>query len=160
MGDLGRWMRAIRPYWQWLEFKEMIELDRAQRVLTGNSRLVEQKEIILNDPRTAKMRVELEQKVPAMKTAMLSLESADALVTFQPETVVESISPRAAMWICAETDALVPRDEQYQLYRKAGEPKRLVVIEGETHHSLYSGKGLEKVMTHATQWFNDHLKSQ
>jgi hypothetical protein len=161
MGDLGRWIRGTRPYWQWLEFKEMIERDRAQRVLTGNSRLVEMNDISVADPESSKKREEMEQKFPAMKKAsMLTLESADALITFQPETVVERISPRAAMWICAETDTLVPHDEQYYMYRKAGEPKRLVVIEGETHHSLYFGKGLEKMMTHATQWFNDYLKKQ
>jgi hypothetical protein len=157
-GDQGRWMRSVRRYWEWLDFKKMLEQDRLQRVLSGKSELIEQKDVIVNDPETAKLREQMVQKQPGLKRALLSLESAEAIINFRPEDVVDRISPRAAMWICAENDTLVPVDEPLNMFRRAGEPKRLVIIKGETHHSLYAGTGFDTTMTHATQWFNTHLK--
>jgi esterase/lipase len=158
MGDLGRWMREIRRYWEWIALAKALEEDRANRVLTGKSRLVEQSEIILNDPTTAQHRIQMEKENPEFKKSMLTLESADAIINFRPETVVNSISPRAAMWICAKNDTLVPVDQPRRMFEKAGEPKKLVILEDEEHHSLYFGKGFKKVMTHTTEWFDAHLK--
>lgn len=161
MGDLGRWMREIRRYWEWLEFTKMLEEDRINRVLNGSSRLVEQREIILNDPETERHRASMEKKQPEIaKTikSLLTLESAEAIANFRPETVVENISPRAAMWICAKNDTLLPIDHSRRMYEKAGEPKKLVILEGEEHHSLYSGEGFKKVMIQTNEWFGTHLK--
>jgi hypothetical protein len=44
------------------------------------------------------------------------------------------------------------------MYQKAGEPKKLVVLEHDEHHELYSGKAFERMMTACTAWFDDHLK--
>jgi len=91
---------------------------------------------------------------------MLTLESADAIINYRPETVVNNISPRAAMWICAKNDTLVPVDQSRRMFEKAGEPKKLVILENEEHHSLYFGKGFKKVMTNATEWFDTHLNKE
>ena len=159
MGDLGRWMREIRPYWAWLEFNKILDEDRANRVLTGSSRLLEQREIIVNDPMSQQYRAAAEAKNPDLKRIknLLSLESAEAIAKFQPETVVKNISPRAAMWICAEHDTLLPIDHSRRMYENAGEPKKLVILEGEEHHGLYQGEGFKKMMIHANDWFMTHL---
>jgi len=161
MGDLGRWMREIRRYWEWLDFNKAVEEDRIGRVLTGTSRLVEQSTIILNDPKTDQHRKEMEEKFPELtkkNKPLLSLESAEALAAFYPERMVHMISPRAAMWICAEHDTLLPPAHSRIMYENAGEPKKLVVVQDEEHHSLYFREGFDKVMTHTTKWFNSHLK--
>jgi hypothetical protein len=44
------------------------------------------------------------------------------------------------------------------MYRAAGEPKRLVVVENEEHHALYAGKPFERLMSESAAWFNQHLK--
>jgi len=60
------------------------------------------------------------------------------------------------MWIGAKNDALVPNEEPLSMYQKAGQPKKLVLLDGETHYSLYSS-GLERVITLTTEWFNSHM---
>ena len=161
MGDLGRWMRSVRRYWEWVEFNKMLDADRVQRVLTGKSRLVEQKEIIVNDPESAQTRAQMEKQQPDISKTpqrLLSLESAEAIINFRPEMVVDRISPRAAMWICAENDTLVPPEEPQSMFQKAGEPKKLATLNGENHHGLYTGNGFKKMMICATEWFDTYLK--
>jgi len=161
MGDLGRWMREIRRYWEWLDFNKAVEQDRVKRVLTGSSRLLDMSKVIVAAPKTGLHRSEMEEKHPEMtkkNRMLLSLESAEAITAFCPEKTVHRISPRAAMWICAEHDTLLPIDHSRTMYEHAGEPKKLVVVQDEDHHSLYFKEGFEKVMIHTTKWFNDHLK--
>jgi len=162
MGDLGRWARSTRPYWEWLEWLKVLDKDRVDRVLTGKSRIVQMTDIIPPDPaakREAAKMAEISSELRA--TAMLlSLESAEAMSNYRPETVVDRISPRAAMWICAGNDTLVPIDESRSMYQKAKEPKKLVILKGVEHHALYHSPALEQIMTHATEWFDAHLKAR
>jgi pimeloyl-ACP methyl ester carboxylesterase len=156
-GDCGRWVRSLRPYWQWVEFLKEIEADRNERVMTGKSRLIENGQLISRDPATVKFREKLDTEA-ASPRAMLSLESAEAIIEYRPEEVVQRISPRAALWIVAASDTLVPNEESENMFRLAGEPKKLVVIEGELHHTLYSGAGFEKMMNASVNWFDQWLK--
>ena len=41
MGDGERWLRSLRPHWEWLEFRERLVQDRSQRVITGQSARVD-----------------------------------------------------------------------------------------------------------------------
>jgi len=161
-GDCGRWMQAIRRYWEWRELLKMVDEDRVNRVVTGKSRYIEMKEVIIHDPESEQSQAEMEKMHPELKTRkrLLSLDSAEAFLNFRPETVVDKISPRAAMWICAGNDTLVPVEESQSMYEKAGEPKRLIILEGEGHHGLYKGAAFERVMTHATEWFDTYLRKR
>jgi len=161
MGDLGRWMRAIRRYWEWREMLKMLDEDRVSRVLTGKSRTVETPEVIVHDPETARYAAKAGEMNPEFKTTkrLLTLESAEAIVNYQPGTVADRISPRAAMWVCAGNDTLVPIDESRSMYEKAGEPKKLVVLEGEEHHGLYHPPAFERMMSYSTEWFDTHLRT-
>ena len=155
MGDVGRWLWSMRRYWEWVAFQEVLRQDNVSRVLTGRSRLVEFKEIIVRDPETSRFMAE---RLAAGDSAqLLSLEGGEALVRYQPEAFVSRISPRAAMWICAEDDTLVPIEEAQSLYEKAGEPKKLLVVKGAVHHALYQSLHFDLVMTGATAWFDQHL---
>jgi len=155
-GDMERRMRSGRRYWEWKEFVKTLEEDRKNRVLTGTSRRVVSSEISLPVP-TSGMDTLPPPKSPGAQKNELSLESAEAMTTFLPETVVDRISPRAAMWIYTAEDAVVPIEESQSMYRKAHEPKKLVVIEGFRHYELYHGPGFECMMTNATEWFNTYL---
>ncbi len=159
MGDLGRWLRGMRRYWEWLDFLKAVEDDRVQRVLTGSSRKVDSHDIILLDPSSEKYWAE--RRGPEYRTGKreLTIESAGAMLDYRPETVVHRIAPRAAMWVCARNDGLLPNDESGGMFAKAGEPKKLEIIEEFDHHALYHGAGLERMMGCSTQWFDIHLKS-
>jgi len=158
-GDLGRWIRGARRYWEWLEFLKLLDEDRVQRVLTGKSRMVNTFEIFAPDPVTIGYMEKLRKLAaePKGQKRELSLEFAEAMINFRPESVVDRISPRAAMWICASEDTNVPIDESRGMYEMAGEPRKLVVVEGYEHHALYLDTGFEIMMAHATEWFDTHL---
>ena len=159
MGNLGRWFKSLRRYWEWIEFLEMLEKDRANRVLTGKSKLVPTSDIIKRDPVTERFAEEALKRYPEMKgrQTMITLESAEAMMEFCPEDVVSRITPRSAMWICAGKDTLLPNFESQSMYSRAGEPRKLVVIEGEEHHAIYTGSGFEKMITATISWFKQHL---
>jgi alpha-beta hydrolase superfamily lysophospholipase len=155
-GDCGRWLRSLRRYWEWVAFLEEIEADRRERVLTGKSRLIENGQLIFRDPVTNEYRAQLDAGAPK-PPSMLSLESAEAIIAYRPEDVVDRIAPRAAMWLVAADDTLVPVDESMRMFRGAGEPKKLVVIQGEKHHTIYHGAGFEKMMTECAAWLRKWL---
>jgi len=170
MADIGRWMREMRRYWEYQEFIKMIEEDRKNRVLTGNSKAVPQSSIILHDPQTAeyvKHMTALAAKnkpkdaPPAEppKPRLLTLESAEALAAYAPENLVDKISPRAAMWICGSEDTLLPPAQSRSFYEHAKEPKKLVILEGYEHHALYHDSGFALVMQNAIEWYDKYLKS-
>ena len=156
MGDMRRWLRDIRRYWEWKEFLKMLEEDRVNRVLTGESRRVITSEVVLPVSSSGMDNLPT-PKNPAAQKNELPLESADAMIHYRPETVVDRISPRAAMWIYTPEDTVVPTEESQSMYKKAHEPKRLVAIDGFKHYELYHSKGFELVMTHATEWFDTYL---
>jgi len=156
MGDMGRWLRDIRRYWEWKKFLKTLEEDRVNRVLTGKSRRVITAEIVL-PVSSSGMDTLPAPKNPAAQKNELALESADAMINYRPETVVDRISPRAAMWIYTAEDTVVPIDESQSMYQKAHEPKKLVAIKGLKHYELYHGPGFQQVMTHATEWFDTYL---
>ena len=69
---------------------ELIVFDKEARKLLNS--------IILPVP-TSGMDTLPTPKNPGAQKNELALESADAMIQFRPETVVDRISPRAAMWI-------------------------------------------------------------
>lgn len=161
MGDLSRWLRSIRRHWEWKAFLSKLNEDHIRRVQTGVSELVESSNLIIRDPATENYVKKMEELYPNMRgrKLLISLESIESWLSFRPELIVDAISPRAAMWLCAGLDTLVPNEESISMYRKAGEPKKLVTLK-EEHHSLYHGKGFEDMMAATISWFNEHLAPQ
>jgi len=156
MGDMGRWLKDMRRYWEWKDFLKTVEEDRVKRMQTGESRRVATAEIVL-PVSSSGMDTLPTPKNPAAQKNELPLESADAMIQYRPESVVDSISPRAALWICTPEDNVVPAEESKCMYLKAHEPKKLVAIEGFKHYELYHGPGFEHVMNHSSEWFAEHL---
>jgi hypothetical protein len=159
MGDMNRWLKTIRRYWEWREFLNVLETDRKQRVRTGTSALMVTSKIVLLSP-TSGIESLPKPKNPAAQQNELSLESIDAMIHFKPETVVEGIAPRAALWIYAEQDTVVPIEESQNMYARAHEPRKLVALKGFKHYELYQGAGFKQVMTHSTEWFDYYLKKE
>jgi len=156
MGNMGRWLKDMRRYWEWKEFLQTVEEDRLKRVQTGESRRVITEEIVL-PVSTSGMDTLPIPKNPAAQKNKLPLESADAMIQYRPESVVADISPRAALWIYTPEDTVVPPEESKSMYLKAHEPKKLIAIEGFKHYELYHGPGFEHVMNHSSEWFAQHL---
>jgi hypothetical protein len=156
IGDMGRWFKAMRRYWEWKEFLKCLEEDKEQYLLTGESRRVLTSEIVLPVSSSGMDTLPF-PKNPAAQKNQLTLASARAMLKFKPEMVVQHIAPRAAMWIYTTEDTVIPIEESQSMYQKADEPKKLIALEGYKHYELYQGKGFDSVMTHSTEWFDVHL---
>jgi fermentation-respiration switch protein FrsA (DUF1100 family) len=71
--------------------------------------------------------------------------------------VVDKIAPRPVLFITTDDDRLVPPDESLQLYARAGEPKKLVVLKGYGHYEVYTDPAFSEVMKATVAWFRQHL---
>jgi len=159
IGDLGRWQRTVRRYWEWLEFKARLEADRRQRAISGDSELVPVQTITGFGRGMPEFLQKIKKLYPeyVSEDRLLTLESIAALLEFRPETVVAQIAPRAIMWLRAAEDTVVPTPESDAMYAAAGEPKKLVTLPGLEHEDLYFDRGFELMMGHSTEWFQAHL---
>ncbi|MEM2145761.1 MAG: alpha/beta hydrolase [Candidatus Jordarchaeaceae archaeon] len=136
-------------------FLDAIKYDRRMRVLTGESTYIKQTDV-LSDPESVEAFNRDIKKLPQLET-MLPMEFVENLIIYKPENVVHLISPRALLLIQAEKDPIMSPVEAKSLYEKAGEPKKLVTLEGVTHFQIYQGEGLEKSIRLAIDWFKEYL---
>jgi alpha-beta hydrolase superfamily lysophospholipase len=153
-GDGGRGL-SRRPPEEVAAVMEMIRNERQQRVLTGKSTMVDPF-LILNDPDSVAFFGQAMKELPQLRTEV-PLETAEATLEYRPEEVVGRIAPRALLLIAAEFDVPTPADEFRSVYAKAGEPKKLVVIEGIRHYDIYQGKPFERSVQEALEWYGRYL---
>jgi len=132
VGNGERWLRSLRRYSEWLDFEERLAQDRSQRIRTGQSERVDPLDIVLPDPDSRAFLETVLQELPQMKCD-LSLETADALIEYRPEAMVERLAPRPVLFIHGNNDHLVPVDESRQMFNQAGEPRRLEIVPAMGH---------------------------
>ncbi len=131
-GNGERWLRSLRRYWEWHEFLARLDADRRQRVRTGVSAPVDPLEIVLPDPESRAFLDQVSAEFPQMKVSV-PLESAEALIEYVPEAMVDDIAPRPLLIIHGDQDRLVPLVEAQLLAASAGASCRLEVVPGMTH---------------------------
>ena len=157
VGNGRRWLRGLRRYWEWAAFLRRLEEDRKRRALTGESLAVSPYEIMVRDPATEAVHAERARRFGAV-AADVALESAEEIIEYAPEDVVEKIAPRAVLFIHSGADELVPPDESVAMHQRASEPKKLVILPGYAHYDVYAGECFNQVMAHATAWFSKYLQ--
>lgn len=156
LGDGGRWLRGMRPYWEWVELRRRIDADRLRRVLTGVSERVDRREIAPPDPAADRAHRAAGAAAPHRRTE-ITLEAAEAIVDFKPEAVVDRLSPRPLLVVAAGEDTRVPVEESLRLYERAGEPKTLVVLEGAAHHDVYEPPVRDRLLAAVLPWLSSQL---
>ena len=156
VGDGARWMRSVRDVDEWAGLLARSSTDRSARVLEGRSGLAPRPEILKLDPESARISARA-RRASQGAADEIPLTFVDETLAFNPEWVVDRISPRAVLLVTGENDLIVPPAESEALYAHAGEPKKLSVIKGAGHYDLYSGQAFDKVMSEAVAWFRDHL---
>ncbi len=85
------------------------------------------------------------------------IEYVDDTLGFNPEWIVDKISPRPILFITSDNDRLVLPEESEQLYAHAGEPKKLVVLKGYGHYEVYAEPAFSEVMAETLAWFGEYL---
>jgi hypothetical protein len=156
VGDGRRWMRSVRRPDEWHDLLERSAQDAERRVLSGESELVGRSEILLPDRQSAELAAAARKDNPAALDT-LPLECVDETLAFHAEWVVDRIAPRPLLLITTDDDRLVPPEESRALFERAGEPKKLVVLEGFGHYEVYVPPAFDQVMAETTAWFRKHL---
>ena len=59
-----------------------------------------------------------------------------------------------------DNDRLVPPEESAQLYAHAGEPKKLVVLQGYGHYEVYTEPAFSEVMHTTLDWYQMYLPAR
>jgi pimeloyl-ACP methyl ester carboxylesterase len=156
-GDGDRWMRNSRRLWEYWALRKRVEKDRERRVVTGKSEYVDAYEILIPTPAEEQVYSGSGQ-IAALKSE-LPLETAEDIMSYKPEAVVQDIAPRPLLIIGAELDYLTGFEECVSLYEKAREPKQLHILPGISHYETYS-KGFDTVVRLSLEVFGHALGNQ
>ncbi len=156
IGNGARWMSRVRRMDEWFDLLDRSKADREQRALTGKSEMVERAEILLPDRQSAELAAAARRNNPAA-VGTIPVEYVDDTIGFNPEWIVDKISPRPILFITSDDDRLVPQEESEQLFAHAGEPKKLVVLKGVGHYEVYTEPAFSQVMDETIAWYQKYL---
>ena len=156
IGHGARWMSRVRRVDEWFDLQERSKEDREKRASTGESEYVDRSEILLPDRQSAELAAAARRNNPAA-VGTIPLEYVDDTIGFNPEWIVDKISPRSILFITSDNDRLVLPEESEQLYAYAGEPKKLVVLKGYGHYEVYTEPAFSEVMAATLEWYRRYL---
>ena len=86
----------------------------------------------------------------------ITLLSRELAMGYRPGVFIEQIAPTPLLMIVAGADELTPVDLQLAAYQRAGEPRKLLVLEGARHYEAYIERFAESSSA-ARDWFLEHL---
>jgi len=157
VGNGQRWMRSVRRPDEYHDLLERSAVDRVRRATDGASGFVERSDILLPDRQSAELAAAARRGNPGA-VSEIPLEFIDDTLGFNAEWVVDRIAPRPVLFITTDNDRLVPPEESEAMFRRAGEPKKLVMLHGFGHYEVYAGEALRQVMEPTVAWFHQHLR--
>jgi len=159
VGHGQRWMRSVRRPDEYFDLLDRSAADRLRRATTGESEFVERGDILLPDRQSAELAAAARRGTPGA-VSQIPLEFIDDTLGFHPEWVVDKIAPRPVLFITTSDDRLVPPEESEAMYRRAGEPKKLVVLSGWGHYEVYAGECFRQVMEPTVAWYREYLPAR
>ncbi len=159
-----RWMQSLRTSDTWLVLLDKLEEDRRRRFRTGEGARVPVTGLASRGdfcamPADQQILDFLDQARGNLKTWRpdLVLESVERIIEFNPEAVIHQIAPRPlCMVVTAGYDMIHPIEHILDAYRKASEPKKLVLL-ARNQTDLYGEPGRGEAMRHAIEWFNQYV---
>lgn len=155
VADGEDWLHRMRREYEWQEFLDRLERDRATRVLTGRGELVHpREEIMIATPerKATNVKGDVDDKIPTA----VPLSCAEAILQYRPIDVVDQVAPTALMIIGVEKDAVTPTDHAVALYERARGPKRLIMQRHTTHYAAYKQYG-DEVIPEIVGWYRTHF---
>jgi len=88
----------------------------------------------------------------------VAMSSLEAIMRHAPGRFIDLVAPRPLLMILGRNDVIAPPESIRNAFARAGEPKRLLEIDG-GHYAVYTGRGVDEAGEAATAWFTEHLKS-
>ena len=159
VGHGARWMSRVRRVDEWFDLLERSAEDRVKRATTGQLEYVDRSDILLPDRQSAELAAAARRNIPAA-VGTIPVEYVDDTIGFNPEWIVDKISPRPILFITSDNDRLVLPEESEQLYAHAKEPKKLVVLKGYGHYEVYAEPAFSEVMHHTLAWYQEYLPAR
>lgn len=164
-GNGKRWMMSLRTGNEWLRYKSRLEEDRIERSRSGISKRVPLTEIIpFSDNFWHKYKSLSSDKdsssIPSAASTVMPefpLSSAEAMMEFSPDTVVGLASPCPILFIQGAEDDVCPIELAVDMYKRSGEPKKLIIQSGSDHIDLDHGDGLSEQVAMSLNWFRKYL---
>lgn len=134
ISDGHRSTRHTHDETSWESLLTRVAADRGRRTELGRSEITSPWDIVRldRDGHTDGYVGEELYKAPGFG-AGVSLESADLLLRFSPQSVVHKIAPRPVLVVHGAENGLYDPQEARALYEHAQEPKRLHLIDGAGH---------------------------
>jgi uncharacterized protein len=145
----ARWMRDLRPQWQWMEFQEAIAADRVERTSTGASRSVDPDWILQRDPTSAAFNRQLLEEFPERRFE-LDVASAELIDTFEPMQDASGMNDRPTLLIHCTRDRLIPVEYSREAAELLGGD--LVEYPDWGHYDLYDGAPREALLDTVAGW--------
>ncbi|HET6153962.1 MAG TPA: alpha/beta fold hydrolase [Marmoricola sp.] len=155
VADGEDWLHRMRSEWEWVEYKNMLEEDRRQRVLTGESRMIHPRnEIMVQTPE----RTGSDFKSDVDKKILMSVPASmvDPLLRYRPLDAAEGLAT-PLMVITVEDDTITPTDHAEAIYAAAVGPKRLLIQRGVGHYTAYAAYG-DVVIPEIVRWLDTHVQ--
>jgi pimeloyl-ACP methyl ester carboxylesterase len=141
----ARFLRDQRPWWQWVEWKERLERDRLQRVVSGKSELVDPNEVMIRDPEALAYNKMLLEQFPQLRW-QIDLVSAERIMEFDVAGPAQGLRGRPSLFIHSERDLLIPWESNKEVADAAG--GRFVLLPKIGHYEVYAGQPLIDVLDH------------
>ncbi len=160
-----RWAQGLRPRGEWEKLvRETLVEDRRRRARGEPSRLIPHSGAMyaampFSEPDMAEVETMRapDGSLPMHVQPKVTLESLERIIEFQPDAAIDRIAPRALCIIgVTGFDAVHPLDQIQEAYRRAGEPKQLVLLPYR-EFGVYVEPGQSVALEHARAWFAAHL---
>jgi hypothetical protein len=134
IGDGARATRNMHDEESWNRLLARIDADRRRRATLGRSEITSPWDIVRLDldGRTSPYVLDELYRAPGYGSGV-TLQSAELLLRFSPERVVSRLAGRPLLIVHGDDNALHRPEEARSLFDRAGEPKRLVYLEGAGH---------------------------
>jgi pimeloyl-ACP methyl ester carboxylesterase len=165
-GDGVAMMRAPRASWDWVEFRERVERERARVAGGGVPSEVPVTDLLPLSPAFLAAYEKLKadqggtsagQAGSGLGLSSFFLGSADAMLNFDVVGAARRLGGRPLLLIHGADDDTAPIETVEPVYAAAPGPKEWLVMPGAAHNDLDAGPGLAKAIHAAADWFARHL---
>jgi fermentation-respiration switch protein FrsA (DUF1100 family) len=161
--DANEIMKATATPEQYATLEQMTVQERIRRATEGGEVYVPntlspgQSFAFQPDPESYEFAHKAQATVAPSWRDEVTMSSIGACLEYAPARSIDLIAPRPLLMFLAKSDPIAPPDTIRAAFARAGEPKRLVEVEG-THYSPYL-EAAAQTSRGAVDWFSEHLKA-
>jgi dipeptidyl aminopeptidase/acylaminoacyl peptidase len=155
VADGRDWLHRMRTEYEWVEYLDLLEQDRRERVISGRSRLVHPRNEVMVETLERKQS-DFKKDVDAKIKMEVPLSMVDPLLTYAPGRAAVGLTT-PLMVVAVEDDATTPTDHAVAIYEAAVGPKKLVLQRNTSHYAAYA-KYAGVVIPLMVDWFREHLQ--